>query len=250
MLAFTGKKFLITGGSSGIGLEAARVLAEYGASVCLVSRSREKLESAVASLKGSGHVFYPCDLETIGEINPLLEKVVAEFGKLDGFVHSAGQSTTIGLRALKIEKLAQQMAINFYSFVEILKIVSKPDRFNPPMAVVAVSSIASLQGNRGKAIYCATKAALDASIRCFAKELADKNIRVNSVAPGLVETEILEDLICRGGSSSNLKSVIDRQYLGIAKPRQIATVIAFLLSDLSSFMTGLTVPVDGGRLTC
>lgn len=141
------------------------------------------------------------------------------------------------------------MDINFGSFVEMVRCLSKKGSFNAGMSMVGVSSIAAQQGNQTKTAYAASKAAMDAAVRCLGKELAPKNIRINTVAPALIDTAIFDNFKNNSVGSADAENVVARQYLGVGHPEDVANMIAYLLSDASKFISGSTVAVDGGRLT-
>lgn len=247
-LDLTGKTILVSGASSGIGRATAILLSQLGARCILVARREEELLVTAESMSTEAKC-YPFDLEKVEIIGELLKEIIADGGALDGFVHSAGISTTVALRALPLKTIEKSMRINFYSFLEIVKHISKPGNFNKGLSIVAISSIAALQGNSGKTLYCATKAALDASIRCLAKELSNKKIRVNGVAPALIRTAIVENLESHASDLQQLNGIIARQYMGLGEPVDVANMVAYLLSTASKFITGTIVPLDGGRLS-
>ena len=104
-------------------------------------------------------------------------------------------------------------------------------------------------GNSSKTAYCASKAAMDAAVRCMAKELANKHIRVNTVAPSFIETDIYDSFLEKGEGSKDVELTMARQYLGLGQPSDVANLTAFLLSEASRFITGSTIGVDGGKLS-
>ena len=244
------KTIMITGASSGIGRETAKIVSSLGASVILVARSEDKLQSLIKELEGENHKYYCFDLKEITDIEMLIKKIVQENGSLDGFVHSAGVGSTRPLHMLKPDKLNEVMNVNFNSFIEIERCLSKKNNLNDGASIVGVSSVAGQQGNQSKTAYCASKAAMDAAVRCIAKELSSRTIRANTVAPGLAKTELFQQFINNSGSESeDAKNVMKRQYLGIVQPNNVGNTIAFLLSDASMFVTGSTIAIDSGRLT-
>lgn len=249
IMSLSNKRILITGASSGIGRETAILLSKLGAQLIMVARSKEKLEDVLSNLEGSKHEFYCYDLKDLEGIESLIKRVVAENGTIDGFVHSAGIGNTRPLKMMKPKFLREVMEINFNSFVEIARCITKKNYFNEYMSIVGISSTASVQGNQSKTAYCASKAAMDAAIRCMAKELAPKKIRVNSVMPGLIKTDIFEAFLDRSVDSEDAKNIMARQYLGMGEAIDIANMIAYLLTDLSKFITGTSIPIDGGRLS-
>ena len=244
---FSGKRILVTGASSGIGAAVCRTLSDAGAEVIMVARNAEKLASAAESM--GIQAYYPVDLSDVPGIAAQMEAIVKERGPLDGFVHSAGIGTVRPIKMCTYDYMKQMMDINFFSFIEIIRTITKKKNFNEGMNIVGISSVASLEGNQSKTGYCASKAAMDGAIRCLAKELAPKKIRVNSVMPGITRTAIFDQIMDNGGDSEDLKGILQRQYLGVCEPENIASTVAFLLSEESNFITGSSVAVDSGRLS-
>lgn len=113
------------------------------------------------------------------------------------------------------------------------------------MRIVGISSVVAFSGDKAKTVYSASKAAMNGAVRCLAKELADKSICINTVAPGMIHTEMYENYLLQYGRDSNSK-LLERQYLGIGKADDVAAAIAFLMSSAAKFITGVCLPVDGG----
>ena len=245
----TDKRILVTGASSGIGRETSILLSKLGAHVIMIARRLPQLEETFTNLEGTDHKYYSYDLSDTNGIDEYIQKVISENGKLDGFVHSAGVDSSRPLKMLKPDYVDEVMRINFYSFIEIVRCITKKGNFNEGMSIVGVSSIASLQGNQSKTVYCASKAAMDAAVRCMAKELSSKKIRVNTVMPSLIKTPIFDTFLDQGLGSEDSKNVMARQYLGVGETIDVANTIAFLLSNASKFVTGTSIAVDGGRLS-
>ena len=245
----TDKRILVTGASSGIGRETSILLSKLGAHVIMIARRLPQLEETFTNLEGTDHKYYSYDLSDTNGIDEYIQKVISENGKLDGFVHSAGVGSSRPLKMLKPDYVDEVMRINFYSFIEIVRCITKKGNFNEGMSIVGVSSVASLQGNQSKTVYCASKAAMDAAVRCMAKELSSKKIRVNTVMPSLIKTPIFDTFLDQGLDSEDAKNVMARQYLGVGETIDVANTIAFLLSNASKFVTGTSIAVDGGRLS-
>jgi|LSQX01.1.fsa_nt_gb NAD(P)-dependent dehydrogenase (short-subunit alcohol dehydrogenase family) len=243
-----GKHILITGASSGIGKATAIHLSKLGARLTLIARDEKKLKDTLKLLEGQGHVFYSFDLKEIELIENIINKVVDKGGSLDGLVHCAGIGTMRPLRMTKYEFLHEMMLINYYSFVELIRCVSKKNNYREGASFVGMSSIASLHGDKSKTGYCSSKAAMDAAMRCMAKELANKNIRVNTVVAGLIKTEMYNELVDNTGEEAVEKNM-QGQYLGMGETIDIANAMAYLLSDASKFITGTGLVVDGGYLS-
>lgn len=250
MADFTNKKIIIFGASSGIGRRTAIRLNELGADVVLIARREDKLKEIMSVLKGESNAYYSFDLSIVDDIEALIKDVCREQGSFDGMVYSAGISNSMPLNMYKPEKLRQIFNINFFAFIECVRQLTKKGRYNEGMRIVGVSSIASFVGDKSHLGYSASKAAMDAAIRCIAKEIAGKGICINNVAPAMTATEMhVEYMSKRGNDNDNYIDNLKRQYLGMGQTEDIANAIAFLLSQDARFITGITLPVDGGYTT-
>lgn len=243
------KAVLVTGASSGIGQAVAVHMSKLGYRIMLLARREERLKESLSDLEGDGHQYISFDLCKLNEIEIMMKLVMNRMGPLSGLVHCAGIAPMRPLNLLKPENLHEVMTINFYSYVELVRCFSKKGHFTPPSSIVAISSIAGIRGSKSKTAYSASKAAMDGATRCMAKELASKGIRINTVMPAWVKTEMMEN------SQGNLmlgdffENSMKDQILGDIDSKDIAKIVAFLLSDNSSVMTGISLPADGGRLT-
>lgn len=244
-LNFENKTILITGGSSGIGQQTAITLSKLGAKVILVARSKERLQETVDKLDGSGHTFYCLDLSDTLAIEPAVKQIVDECGPVDGLVYAAGIDISLPIQLFKPEKVQEVFAVNYFGFIETIRQLCKKGRFNYGMRIVGLSSVASKCGDKIHTAYSASKAAMDASVRCLAKELADKGIFINTIAPAMTDTNIFKEFYSKHGDEAK-NELIKRQYLGIGNVEDVANAIAFLLSDGARFMTGSTMMYDGG----
>jgi NAD(P)-dependent dehydrogenase (short-subunit alcohol dehydrogenase family) len=251
LIDLTGKRILVIGASSGIGKQTAITLSTVGAKVTLVARNEDKLKETVAVLEGEGHDYFAADVSEVGSVESLIKQIVEKDSPLDGLVYSAGVGTALPLMQSKPDKVQNTFNVNFFGFFEVIRQVTRKGRFNPGMRIVGVSSCASLRGDKSKAIYSSSKAAMDSAVRCMAKELADKGICINTVAPSMTATELYNHYIEKyGEDSATNNELLNRQYLGIAQPQDIANAIVFLISPAARFITGITMPVDGGLSTC
>jgi len=242
----SGKNILVTGASSGIGKGIAIFLSKLGANIIMVARNEEKLKETHEELESGNHSYYPFDLSNLNEIEGLIDNICSDGKKLNGIVHSAGISRTVPLQYLKFDDLNSIMSVNFYSFIELVKHFSKRKYNDNGGSVVAISSISSKVGARGLSAYCASKGALESAIRPIALEMAPRNIRVNSVAPGMIKTQIYDGLTDIVNNKDFEKDLKKRQILGLGIPDDVAYAVAFLLSDAAKFITGTTIIVDGG----
>lgn len=236
-----GKTILITGGSSGIGRATALACAEQGAKVVILGTDQKRLDQVFEALQGSGHLKVNYDLLAHTDYSDLFSDIIDRVGKLNGMVHSAGMAGYIPLRAITWEKMDQIMSLNFFAFVELVKQYAKK-KYSDGGSIVGVSSFVTERGEVPMITYSASKGAMDAAVRCMAVELIPKGIRVNTVKPGMIETEMLTRELERG---IDQKVATGASAMGTGEPEDVANAIMFLLSDLSKHTSGREVFVDG-----
>ncbi|MED3781069.1 SDR family NAD(P)-dependent oxidoreductase [Heyndrickxia sporothermodurans] len=245
----TDKHILVVGASSGIGKETAVLLSKLGAKVSLLARNEGKLIETQSLLGGTGHDIFTQDLKDIDAIENLIEQIAKKQGVFDGIVYSAGVTQRRTLSMLKYNHLHELMQVNFYAFIELMRCVTKKKNRGVPFSAVVISSTASMVGDKGKIAYSASKGAINSVVRCMAKELADKEVRVNAILPSWIKTEMFDDAADTIMEFEDTKQVLAKQYLGIGESRDVANMVGFLLSDAAKFITGTTIAVDGGRLS-
>lgn len=245
----SGKQVLITGASSGIGRQVAITCSQLGASVVLMARREDMLQETMAMLEGSGHAYYLCDLANVEGIEKVIKEICDARGVFHGLVHCAGVSTPRILKQLKYEGFVIAMNINYYSFVEIARCLYSKKRFADGGSIVAVSSTASIRGGKANTMYSSSKAAIDATVRCMATELGTRGIRVNSVRPSWVATDMYSHwLELNGDEQKAVEDVKNSRVLPITEPYEVANMIAFLLSDATRTITGTAMLIDGGAM--
>lgn len=245
---FTGKSIVISG-AGGIGSATAELLASLGARLILIDLLEVKMIKTISNLQGNGHAYYVCDFSAVDSIENIMAQIVKEQGAIDGYVHSTGIGSVRPLKMSNYSFMLRVMNINFFSFVEVVRCLTKKGAFNPGMNIVGISAVGAFIGNATKTAYCASKSAMNSAVRCLAKELAPKGIRLNTIAPGATDTPMArEALEYREGTEEERMNNL-RQYLGICQPNDIADAVAFLLSDMSKMITGICLPVDGGKMS-
>lgn len=245
---FTGKSIVLAG-SGGIGSATAELLAGLGARMILLDVSEDNLKETIGKLTGKGHVYYVCDFSAVDGIEAVITQIVNEQGSVDGYVHCTGIGAVRPLKMSKYDFMLRVMNINFFSFVEVVRCLTKKGAFNPGMNIVGISAVGAYIGNATKTAYCASKSAMNSAVRCMAKELAPKGIRLNTVAPGATDTPMAREAAdYRDGTDEQRVNAL-RQYMGKCQPEDIADTIVYLLSDMSRMITGTCLPVDGGKLT-
>lgn len=244
----TGKKVLLSGAVGGIGQATAIRLSELGAQIVLFDVFRKRMAETLQMLEGEGHSAYFINLLEIETIEDAIKQIYEEQGTLDGFVHCAGIAPMRPFKMTKYSDILQTMQINYFSFVEIVRCIAQKNRFADGGSIVAMSSTGSLHGKPTKTAYSASKAAIDASIRCMICDLKNRKIRINSVAPSWVNTEMYTAFLNDYPDSKDIQEIQEKQYMGVSEPVEVANVIAFLLSDAAKTITGTSIIMDGGIL--
>ncbi|MBK7992149.1 MAG: glucose 1-dehydrogenase [Blastocatellia bacterium] len=254
MKQFQDRVALITGASSGIGEATARRFAQAGANVGLIGRNQENLTQIVNSINQEGGQAFPIvvDLATSSGPKEAVEKAVEKFGKIDILVNAAGIISMGNISNTSMQAWDEMMHINLRIVFELMQLVL-PFMKAPYGNIVNVSSVTGLRSFPGVLAYCVSKAAVDQLTRCAALELAEKGIRVNSVNPGVVVTNLHRR---SGMSEENYEAFLERSKtthpLGRAgTTNEVADLILFLASDQAGWITGANYAIDGGRaLTC
>jgi NAD(P)-dependent dehydrogenase (short-subunit alcohol dehydrogenase family) len=242
MLSLQGKTILITGASSGIGACLAKYCDELGASVILTARSADKLAALSTEMRNNTRII-PADLTKESD----LQNLISELPIIDGFVHCAGKIQPFPIKFIKQKHIDDLFSINLNSAILLSSALLKSKKLNQGASVVFISSISAEFPYMGGSLYSASKAALTSFARSFALENASFKIRANIVEPALVKTEMFEQTK-RAYDENEFEKFISHYPLGVGEPQDVANTIAFLLSDLSKWITGTTIRMDGGLL--
>lgn len=243
MIDLSGKLALVTGASRGIGEAVAQRLDAAGAQVLLNSRNREDLERVAAGL-ANDPLLYEADLAPAGSGSALAERVLADHGGVDILVNNAGIAMRRSPEQLTEADVDDVFNINVRSLLMLTTGLGPGFMQKGGGSVINISSVAGLAGPVGRVAYAGTKGAVDAMTRALAADWGMHGIRVNSIAPGLIVTDIWHE-------SRKLPGLIETMENGIAmrrwgEPGDIADVAVWLASDLASYVTGETIAVDGG----
>ena len=209
-----GKTILITGASSGIGAQCAIDCSKMGAKVVLVARNEERLKSVLSQCEGYAHVYYLADMAEIVDkgAKPLLEQIVSEHGKVDGFIHSAGIQKTAPLKLLSMKDYEEVIKVNSLSAFEILKYLPNIKYMNAGGHIVLIASITGVIGRSGLAAYSASKGALISAVRSMSLELAQKGICINCVSPGTILTPLMQEYLDTLDENKKKQRIDGRNY--------------------------------------
>ena len=242
-----GRSALVTGAGRGIGLAIATGLAQAGAEVYLVSRTRQELEQAADSIRSAGGAGIPvvCDITAGAEVRPALARIP----RLDILINNAGGNIPEPFVEVSEEHLDRVLALNVRAAFLVAqaaarKMLEAPDRKERGAAIVNISSQMGHVGSPGRSVYCMTKHALEGLTKALAVELAPHNIRVNSVAPTFIETPMTAPFFDEPRFRDWVLSRIPLGRLG--KLEEVVAAVAFLASPAASLITGASLVVDGG----
>jgi NAD(P)-dependent dehydrogenase (short-subunit alcohol dehydrogenase family) len=235
-------QILITGASSGIGREIAINLSKRGIKCIILGRKRDELEITLNKMFGNEHKYFDGDLNDVLFLN----KVTDEIGYLDGVIHSAGILKLVPCRYVKKNDFELIMNTNVFAPFFLTQALLNKKKLLNESSIVFISSISGpIIGSKGNLMYSASKSAINGIVKVLALELSEKKIRVNAISAGMIYSELWE----------GEKSIIDAEQLfedskkyplGYGKPSDVASLVSFLVSKQSSWITGSTIVLDGG----
>ena len=236
-----GKTILVTGASSGIGQATAIECSKMGAKLLITGRDQSRLQETFEQLEGDGHMQLTAELTD----EEAVKRIADECPELNGLLLCAGKGMTLPLNFATREKFDSIFDVNFFAPMELVRMLLKKKKISKAASIVFVSSIGgNWSFSLGNGVYGASKAAINSAMKFWAKELAPKKIRVNSVNPGMVNTKLIQ-----GGAISEEQHRKDMEKYPLGRygePVDIAYGIMYLLSDASSWVTGHSLVIDGG----
>lgn len=247
-MSFIGKVVLITGASSGIGAATAIHLSELGASLSLTGRNLTNLRKVAEQCKEPKPFIITGELTNMTDAQNVIDSTIKHYGKLDILINNAGIVESGSIETMTMEQYDRVFNINVRSVCHLTSL-AVPHIIKSKGNIVNVSSVTGLRSFPNVLAYCMSKAAIDQFTRCTALELANKQVRVNAVCPGVIVTNLHRQ---SGMSEEELKTFYENCKSTHALGRtgdvsEVAKTIAFLASDDASYITGATIPVDGGR---
>ncbi len=240
------KTALVTGGARGIGSEIALLLAKEGADIAVCDINAEELQKTKAKIESLGRkcLTFTTDVTNVQQVDEMVAKMLDNFKKVDILINNAG-ITRDGLLVRMSEKdWDMVLDINLKGVFNCTKAVSKHMMKQRSGKIVNIASIIGLMGNAGQANYAASKGGIIAFTKSVAKELAGRNVNVNAIAPGFIDTEMTKKLP-ENVRQEMLKLIPLRRF---GEPQDVAKIVLFLVGELSSYITGGVIQVDGGMV--
>lgn len=236
-----GKTILVTGASSGIGRSISIECSKMGAKIVLTARNETRLQETLSLLAGDGHQYICADLVNEESIQSLVDGLQV----LDGIVHNAGMADRMPCKMVKAERMHQLMAANIEGPILLQKHLLKKKKIAQGGSIVFIASRAPFAPAVGNSVYAASKGAMLGYAKCLGLELAPQRIRVNSICPAMVWTDLVaKDAEQTDGNYEELQKKYPLQRFG--KPEDVAYLAIYLLSDASSWMTGSQLDITGG----
>lgn len=241
----TGKVCIVTGGSRGIGKAISRAFAQNGAIVYAIATREGSIEEWSQklnnNLKGEIHSLY-FDVSDEKAVREGIMQIKRAHGHIDGLVNNAGVEYNELIGMISRENMEKMFSVNVYGTINMIQIVSRiMGRQEKGGSIVNITSMTALRGNKGQLVYSASKGAIISLTKSAAKELACKKIRVNAIAPGLTNTDMMKQ-----ADQEKIQNRIDNICMGrLAEPDDIANACLFMVSDLSTYISGQILAVDG-----
>lgn len=236
-----GKTILVTGASSGIGKATAIECSKMDAKVVVTGRNEERLNQTLAELEGDGHLAIVSDLSSEEGVNVLVDQCPI----IDGLVNNAGSTIMVPTQFITRDKLMQVLEVNTVAPIILTQQLLKKKKLGKGASVVITDSISGVKiASPGNVLYSTSKSAINGFVKNAALDLASKNIRVNAVCPGMIDTHILDNgSVTAEDVEADMKKYPLRRY---GKPEEVAYAIIYFLSDASGFTTGANLVIDGG----
>lgn len=245
LLNLSGRSYIVTGAASGIGRASSLLLSEHGAKLLLVDINEDSLKKVASECQSESDTLV-LDLTDSASIKQSIKEKVACFGKINGFVHCAGIPYVAPLNAVNAEKAEKVHQLNTYAAIELAKACSSKLIYTGEHgSFVLISSVYGVVGSAANVVYAMSKGGIIAITKALSMELVNKGIRVNCVAPGFIKTPMMTEV--SGTMGEDYYTTLNKLHpMGLGEASDIANGILFLLSDMSKWMTGSILNIDGG----
>ena len=247
MFSLKNKVAVVTGASRGIGKSITETLAKAGAHVVCASRTKDDLDSLVSSLNGQGlsTSYFSCDVSRLEDFKSLIDDTVSNHDSIDILINNAGITKDTLIMRMTENDWDMVIDINLKGVFNGIKCVTRQMMKQKYGRIINISSIVGLIGNPGQVNYAASKAGIIGLSKATAKELASRNITVNTIAPGYISTEMSDAI-----EEKTKENLLNQIPLGrIGSPEDIANMALYLASDQAGYITGQTIAIDGGMTT-
>ena len=244
MINLEGKTALITGAAQGIGKEIALKLAEAGCNIAICDLNKDIIESTIDEIKDFGVEAegIVCDVTSMDSVKEMIDKFLEKFKNIDILINNAGITQDTLLMRMNEKQWQSVLDVNLTGTFNVTKSLIRSMIKNRYGKIISISSVVGLMGNPGQTNYSATKAGIIGFTKSVAKEYGKRNIYANAVAPGFIETEMTESLSDKAEKDLMNNVSIKRK----GTPEDVANLVLFLASDLSDYITGQVISVDGG----
>jgi len=239
-----GKIALVTGGSSGIGKAITRKFLEQGAKVIICGTNAEKGKKALDELQSPELEFFPLNVADFKAVQEAIQTLLSKHKTIDILVNNAGITRDQLMLRMKEQDWDEVMSVNAKSCFNLTQALLRTMLKTKGAKIINISSVVGITGNQGQANYAASKAAIIGFTRALAKEIASRNVCVNCIAPGFIQTEMTE--VLTDSQKSNILASIPLGRMG--NPEDIANAALFLASPMADFITGQVLLVDGGMV--
>lgn len=249
-LLLEGKTALVTGGTAGIGKAIAILFAEHGANVIIFGTNEQRAEKATSEIEGARAkseqkvLSFLVNVSSFSQVDKTIQNLLSTFGKVDILVNNAGITRDNLLMRMSEEDWDEVLDVNLKSVYNTCKTLARSMMKAKSGSIINISSVVGLMGNAGQVNYAASKAGMIGFTKSLAKELSSRSVRANCVAPGYIETQMTEVLPPQVKEGILTKIPLGR----IGDPKDIAQAVFFLASDLSCYITGQVLAVDGGMV--
>ena len=236
------KKYIVTGATSGVGEALVKSFKGEDVQIVAIGRNEGKLEKLKAFMPS-----YQCITVNIDlcEVESIKEKITPYLDEVDGFVHCAGFNKLTSLRKASYDLYLKMMNVNYFSFAELVRLITLKKSKERRLRIIGISSCASVTGLKSNYIYASTKAAMDAFVRNVALDLAPQNVEINTLQPSYIDTPMLSDIKEVYGSDFG-DVVLKRQGLGLISVDDMVEEIRFLLNKKSTKVSGTAIKINAG----